>query len=101
MPRTALISGITGQDGAFLARLLLERGYTVWGGMRKSATSTTWRLAALCACAFLGYWSLNGVGFLVVLFATAAFGSRLGVIAFQTYCRIFPLCFCRQAVSRF
>ena len=34
----------------------------------------TWRLGALCACAFLGYWSLNGVGFLVVLYATAAFG---------------------------
>src|SRR5262249_39506142 len=47
MARKALISGITGQDGAFLARLLLERGYTVYGGIRKSATSTTWRLRSL------------------------------------------------------
>ncbi len=34
----------------------------------------TRRLVALCACAFLGYWSLNGVGFLVVLFSSARFG---------------------------
>jgi GDPmannose 4,6-dehydratase len=47
MPRSALISGIAGQDGAFLARLLLERGYTVYGGVRSGAANGMWRLEAL------------------------------------------------------
>src|SRR4030067_1406252 len=33
---TALITGITGQDGAYLARLLLEKGYKVFGGVRRT-----------------------------------------------------------------
>ncbi len=45
MTRKALISGITGQDGAFLAQLLLENGYVVYGGLRRSSSGTTWRLA--------------------------------------------------------
>jgi GDPmannose 4,6-dehydratase len=36
---TALITGITGQDGAYLAELLLDRGYTVVGMVRRSANS--------------------------------------------------------------
>src|SRR5689334_2655547 len=36
---TALITGITGQDGAYLARMLLEKGYEVVGLMRRSASS--------------------------------------------------------------
>ena len=36
---TALITGITGQDGAYLAELLLGRGYTVYGLIRRSASS--------------------------------------------------------------
>ena len=36
---TALVTGITGQDGAYLAQLLLDRGYTVVGMMRRSASS--------------------------------------------------------------
>src|SRR6185437_4752254 len=36
---TALITGITGQDGAYLAKLLLAEGYTVIGLMRRSASS--------------------------------------------------------------
>ncbi|MGH7003053.1 MAG: GDP-mannose 4,6-dehydratase [Alphaproteobacteria bacterium] len=47
MGKRALITGITGQDGAYLARLLLERGYEVHGGVRRAATATTWRLEAL------------------------------------------------------
>lgn len=34
MTQTALICGISGQDGAYLAQLLLEKGYTVWGAAR-------------------------------------------------------------------
>lgn len=47
MARKALISGITGQDGALLARHLLERGYIVYGGIRNGTATGTWRLSAL------------------------------------------------------
>ena len=36
---TALITGVTGQDGAYLAQLLLDKGYEVFGMMRRSASS--------------------------------------------------------------
>lgn len=45
--RTALITGITGQDGAYLAQLLLEKGYHVVGMRRRSATPTVGGLAYL------------------------------------------------------
>lgn len=45
--KTALITGISGQDGAYLARLLLERGYRVIGGVRRSAARSLWRLDEL------------------------------------------------------
>jgi GDPmannose 4,6-dehydratase len=38
MPRTALITGITGQDGSYLAELLLEHGYEVHGMVRRAST---------------------------------------------------------------
>jgi GDPmannose 4,6-dehydratase len=38
MPKTALITGITGQDGSYLAELLLEQGYDVHGMVRRSST---------------------------------------------------------------
>lgn len=44
MTKRALITGITGQDGAYLAKLLLEQGYEVYGAYRRSASMTTWRL---------------------------------------------------------
>src|ERR1700761_4005684 len=37
--RRALISGVTGQDGAYLASLLLDKGYEVFGLLRRSASS--------------------------------------------------------------
>lgn len=45
--KSALITGITGQDGAYLAKLLLEKGYRVFGLMARRSTATTWRLAFL------------------------------------------------------
>ncbi len=39
--KKALISGITGQDGSYLAEYLLEKGYEVHGMIRKSATGNT------------------------------------------------------------
>jgi GDPmannose 4,6-dehydratase len=44
-PRRALITGITGQDGSYLADLLLEKGYEVHGMVRRSSTETFQRLA--------------------------------------------------------
>ncbi len=42
--RTALITGITGQDGSYLAELLLEKGYEVHGLIRRASTFTTARI---------------------------------------------------------
>ncbi|MBU1693307.1 MAG: GDP-mannose 4,6-dehydratase [Verrucomicrobia bacterium] len=43
--KKALITGITGQDGSYLAELLLEKGYTVYGMVRRSSTETFERVA--------------------------------------------------------
>lgn len=45
MSGIALITGITGQDGAYLAKLLLQKGYQVHGMMRRSSTETMERIA--------------------------------------------------------
>jgi GDPmannose 4,6-dehydratase len=45
MTRTALITGITGQDGSYLAELLLEKGYRVVGMTRRSSTASDERIA--------------------------------------------------------
>ncbi len=47
MNKTALITGITGQDGAYLARFLLNRGYRVFGTYRRLSTPNFWRLQTL------------------------------------------------------
>lgn len=47
MNKRALITGITGQDGAYLAKLLISKGYKVYGLLARRATSTTWRLSYL------------------------------------------------------
>ncbi|GAA4445855.1 MULTISPECIES: GDP-mannose 4,6-dehydratase [Novipirellula] len=44
MTKNALITGITGQDGSYLAELLLEKGYTVHGLVRRSSTFSTERI---------------------------------------------------------
>jgi GDPmannose 4,6-dehydratase len=45
--KTALITGITGQDGSYLAELLLEKGYTVCGMVRRSSTENFQRIEHL------------------------------------------------------
>ncbi|HJQ17397.1 MAG TPA: GDP-mannose 4,6-dehydratase [Allosphingosinicella sp.] len=47
MSKVALITGITGQDGAYLARLLLEKGYRVHGVKRRSSSFNTGRIEDL------------------------------------------------------
>lgn len=49
MTKRALITGITGQDGAYLAELLLEKGYEVWGVKRRSSSFNTARVDHLYA----------------------------------------------------
>src|SRR5690606_27702648 len=43
-PKVALITGVTGQDGSYLAELLLEKGYTVHGIKRRSSQFNTQRV---------------------------------------------------------
>jgi GDPmannose 4,6-dehydratase len=47
MSRRALITGITGQDGAYLAKFLLDKGYEVYGTYRRLSTPNFWRLLYL------------------------------------------------------
>jgi GDPmannose 4,6-dehydratase len=47
MPKKAIITGITGQDGSYLAELLLEQGYEVTGVVRRSSAPNLWRIEHL------------------------------------------------------
>ena len=47
MQKTALITGVTGQDGAYLAQLLLDKGYTVYGAYRRTSAENFWRIDEL------------------------------------------------------
>ena len=47
MNRNALITGVTGQDGAYLSKLLLDKGYSVYGLHARRSTDTLWRLREL------------------------------------------------------
>jgi len=47
MIKTALITGITGQDGAYLSELLLEKGYIVYGTYRRTSSVNFWRIEEL------------------------------------------------------
>ncbi|AIY42851.1 GDP-mannose 4,6-dehydratase [Collimonas arenae] len=47
MTKTALITGVTGQDGAYLAKLLLDKDYKVYGMLARRSSDTLWRLREL------------------------------------------------------
>lgn len=47
MGKTALVTGLTGQDGAYLAKFLLDKGYRVFGTYRRLSTPNFWRLQYL------------------------------------------------------
>ena len=59
MAKIALITGITGQDGSFLAEFLIEKGYEVHGIMRRSSSFNTGRIEHL-------YLSAKGNGLTVI-----------------------------------
>src|SRR3990170_2444237 len=45
--KTAVVTGVTGQDGAYLTELLLEKGYKVFGTFRRTSSVNFWRLEEL------------------------------------------------------
>src|SRR6516165_7749580 len=45
--KVALVTGITGQDGAYLSEFLLSKGYTVYGTFRRTSSANFWRVAWL------------------------------------------------------
>lgn len=47
MTKIAIVTGITGQDGAYLAELLLQKGYIVYGTFRRTASMNFWRIEEL------------------------------------------------------
>ena len=47
MAKRALITGITGQDGSYLAELLLDKGYEVYGIVRRASAPNYWRIEHL------------------------------------------------------
>lgn len=47
MRKIALVTGVTGQDGAYLSQLLLEKGYRVYGTYRRTSSVNFWRLEEL------------------------------------------------------
>jgi GDPmannose 4,6-dehydratase len=59
MNRVALITGITGQDGSYLAELLLEKGYYVWGIIRRSSNINTNRIEHIFERLILRYGDLT------------------------------------------
>ena len=47
MNKTAVITGVTGQDGSYLAKMLLEKGYKVYGAYRRTSSVNFWRIEFL------------------------------------------------------
>jgi GDPmannose 4,6-dehydratase len=47
LTKTALITGASGQDGAYLAKLLLQKGYKVYGAVRRTSSADFWRFRYL------------------------------------------------------
>ena len=56
--KSALITGITGQDGAYLAALLLDKGYKVYGAYRRTSSVNFWRIEEVGGNASRGRGSL-------------------------------------------
>src|SRR5271156_3822574 len=59
MARVALITGITGQDGSYLAELLLKKGYEVHGILRRSSSFNTGRIDPIFGDLHLHYGDLT------------------------------------------
>jgi GDPmannose 4,6-dehydratase len=94
MPKRALITGITGQDGSYLAELLLDKGYEVHGIIRRASTFNTHRLDHLYVDAhepharmFLHYGDLTD-GTRLVTLLTRVQPDEVYHLAAQTHVRV-------------
>ena len=68
MSKVALITGITGQDGSYLAELLLEKGYEVHGIVRRASLINTYRIDPFFDRIKLHYGDLTDATILLVSF---------------------------------
>lgn len=68
MVKIALITGITGQDGSYLAELLLEKGYKVWGIVRRASIINTQRIEHIFNQLVLNYGDLTDISNLLNIF---------------------------------
>jgi GDPmannose 4,6-dehydratase len=59
MSKVAFITGITGQDGSYLAEFLLEKGYTIFGLVRRSSSINTKRIDHIYSKLQLRYGDLS------------------------------------------
>ena len=83
--RIALITGITGQDGSYLAELLLEKNYEVWGFIRRSSSINTHRIEHIFNELKLRYGDLSdGINILNILLLFVLFTFSGSVVS--TYC---------------
>jgi GDPmannose 4,6-dehydratase len=94
MPKRALITGITGQDGSYLAELLLDKGYEVHGVIRRASTFNTHRLDHLYVDAhepearlFLHYGDLTD-GTRLVTLLSKVLPDEVYHLAAQTHVRV-------------
>jgi GDPmannose 4,6-dehydratase len=87
--KTALITGVTGQDGSYLAELLLEKGYKVVGMKRRTSLLATDRIDHLLANPnfHLVYGSMNDAGAFYRLFTTQKFDEVYNLAA-QSHVRV-------------
>ena len=66
--KVALVTGITGQDGSYLSELLLEKGYAVWGIIRRASSINTQRIEHIFSQLNLRYGDLtDGINLLNIL----------------------------------
>jgi GDPmannose 4,6-dehydratase len=87
--KTALVTGVTGQDGSYLAELLLEKGYKVVGVKRRTSLLATDRIDHLLANPNfqLVYGSMNDVGAFYRLFSNQKFDEVYNLAA-QSHVRV-------------
>ena len=65
MSKIAFIIGITGQDGSYLAELLLEKGYTIYGMIRRSSSINTGRIDHIFHSLKLRYGDITDMGSII------------------------------------
>ena len=88
MARTAFITGINGQDGAYLARLLLEEGCRVVGGARRASGTRSARLRKISAALRMILQRSNGDTLRQTLNALSAASSARSRSAFSAWATV-------------